>query len=168
MTRGKSACERGRRNQLVWVAIAFTLAFIGCGNEEEELELAPGTPVVVTKEIAPGLEQALEVSSLSVESGGLVSFESTLTNQSSDSLVVQSRICGLGVRTPITTRRHPSLACAGYSMTQTLGPADWVSEGVILELLAPPGLYPLSVIHALDPPGTLTVEIEILDDGASK
>jgi hypothetical protein len=150
------------RAMLAMIAMLVILhSSSGCDNEDE-LMVARDAPREASGDVAPGLTQTIEVSSVVLRSGETISIRSVLTNASPDARPVSSRICGLTISGPMDLRR-PGFACAGYSSHIELAPGDSIEEGDLVQVYASPGRYPLTIVHALDPPGELTIEIEIIE-----
>jgi hypothetical protein len=115
----------------------------------------------VTRAVLPGLEQRVTLTPAELTAGEDVQIHSVITNRGTESVALNSRICGLDFDGDLDLA-HPngSAACAGYSMGGSIAPGESRTNTDLNRVVSPPGVYTLRVRHALQP--ELWVEMRVV------
>lgn len=95
-------------------------------------------------------------------SGANVTVRSVIVNVGRESVMLESRMCGLDYGGSLGLTHPPEvLKCAAYSMTALLLPGDSVVTSDLMRVSATPGSYELRVRHALSPEAWLSVPVMV-------
>jgi hypothetical protein len=133
------------------------------GERETGLaELDSSTSRVEEVSLSSGLVQRVTLTPAEPKRGSLFSVRSTIVNRSSNSIMLESRICGLTFGGSLALDYPEGFgACGGYSMTGPLPPGDSVRSTELRQVASAPGRYSLIVTHALVPPGSAQVTVTV-------
>jgi hypothetical protein len=103
--------------------------------------------LVGTATVWPGLVETVRMEPASPRTGETIHITATLRNTGPlTTPPIEVSICGLGLRGALALE-HPSVQCAGYSMSTSLAPGDTVSDRVVRIVRSPPGTYRLEIQH---------------------
>ena len=137
---------------------AFTLlsfATLAC-NAGPAAITAP--KVVITPQ---GLEQTVRLSPEAPAPGETVDITSLVVNQTTSTIDVTSRICGLDIESSLGLV-NSSIHCAGYSMQGALAVGDTIQGFDRRVVSGMPGTYMVRVRHLLNPDVWVEVPVTVV------
>jgi hypothetical protein len=117
--------------------------------------------LTVSADIAAGLEQIVTITPYPVGLGENVLIQSVLKNTSDDAINVRQRVCGVTLGGSLETERVGG-HCDGYSTQGDLVSGEVAPSGSLVRVLSPPGTYQLQVTHSLEPPRSVSVQVDVL------
>jgi hypothetical protein len=117
--------------------------------------------LTVSADIAAGLEQTVTITPYPVGLGENVLIQSLLTNTSDNAINVRRRACGVTLGGSLETERVGG-HCDMYSIQSDLLPSEVAPSGSLVRVLSPPGTYHLEVTHSLEPPRSMSVQVDVL------
>ena len=118
----------------------------------------------VTRGVLPGLEQRVTLTPAGLITGENVTISCVITNRGTQSVPLESRICGLTLGGDIRLDWPPGIGvCGGFSMGGTIAPGESRQSSEIRRVASAPGTYALRVKHALRP--ELWVEMRVVVRG---
>lgn len=144
-----------------WVlALGAAVMLGGCSEVPVEPNADAQQQTLTLRYDAPGsLVQTIRLSTAEPTPGDTLWIESTVVNEGGQPVSVESRICGLDLRTEL--RFAPQVRCGGYSMQGQLAPGDSVrsTEGGVLT--SGPGTYSVRLRHLLQPEKWVTFQVTV-------
>ena len=132
---------------------------------------AHGSGLDTTVRVAgPGaLEQTLWFSDPSPAAGDTIFVRAVAVNRGADSVVLETRWCGLGWRGGLKVHDPPGmgrLAC--YSRRRTFAPGDSAWEDDFGIVSSPPGSYDAEVQHLVQPESWLPIRVVVRPAGSRR
>lgn len=137
----------------------LALALAACATDPA----APRAPVSgagrLEQEVAPSLTLALEMD-LEPRTGDTVHVRSVVRNRGAAPVVVTARICSLDIGGAARLEDRFG-GCDGYSMHGPLAPGDSIVGHDRRVVESPPGTYPVTVRHLLEPERTISATMRV-------
>jgi hypothetical protein len=122
----------------------------------------PPNAIVAEGAIDANLRQTVIVAPSNLTKGDTVRIRSMIRNVGTQSVTLESRICGLNIETTMSLPWPPGIGmCGGYSQTRTMAPGDSVESSELRQVQSGPGEYQVRVTHALKPAGSLQLKLTI-------
>ena len=141
-------------------AVASAVVVVSCNSAP----IAPPQSEQFVSQIPFGVEQAITVTPVEPRTGENITIESVITNVSTSSLELTSRICGLNLGGDLEMSLPLGVVrCAGFSQTVTLLPGETIRETELRTVNSPAGIFTLEVQHLLDPTHTGEAEIRVVE-----
>jgi hypothetical protein len=155
---------RGHARGYTVIAILAACLHGGCSQDwptDPSVSNPDRGSLTVSADIAAGLEQTVTITPYPVGLGENVLIQSELKNTSDNAINVRRRACGVTLGGSLETKRVGS-QCDMYSIQSDLFPGEVAPSGSLVQVLSSPGTYQLEVTHSLDPPRSLSVQVDVL------
>ena len=133
------------------LALFTALAVTACDEEAPLDPMGQGDALVAETELeGEGIREILEVSPAEPSPGDTLVVRSTVFYEGSEPTRLESRLCGLDVRTE-GFDLSPLVACDGFSRSRSVSPGDTFHQEKRAVVEAEPGIHGLEARHLLTP-----------------
>lgn len=132
-------------------AVALGAAMTACEEKAPLDPLGQGDALVAETELQEaGVREVLEVHPAKPVPGDTLVLRSTVVYEGDDPARLESRLCGLDLRTD-GFHLAPVTACEAYSRSRLVSPGDTFHQEKRAVLEAEPGVHDLEARHLLNP-----------------
>jgi hypothetical protein len=139
------------------LVLTLLASVAGCTDATTAIESGSG----ITRVEPSGLEHRVTLTPSEPTAGGDVQIHSVITNRGTESVALNSRICGLDYGGNLKLAYpNGSAACGGYSMGGSIAPGESRTNTDLNRVASALGVYTLRVRHALRP--ELWVEMRVV------
>jgi hypothetical protein len=145
------------------VALAAAFAFLtACQHLSEITHQSTEAPDGAALTLRGPLAVRTTLSPGTPSSGENVTVRSVIVNVGRESVMLESRMCGLDYGGSLgLTYPHGVGKCAAYSITGLILPGDSVVTSDLMRVSSAPGSYELRVRHALSPEAWVNVPVTV-------